>query len=342
LISVPIIAALASIPMQAAPVKQTILEQVPQNQDAAITEALYQDFLYTTKNMPLQVGDTFPKHTFKTPDGENFTITGKRTLLFVRGALCGSCDKIFTNYEEELSSLKISVVNAVVSVSTSGMPNISYGKISDEIPQTSSPFGVLTSGNMKEVIRHPFGVGSFLIDENSKVRYVSYGFNPKDTNLGVAIKNIKQKSELLQKPINLKISLDKLAWKNPELKILATSIKNFKASLVISSIDTCETCDGLSNELKTFFLMLSKKGYGIFYISNNISKVKIPKVLFIHDEKQEWLKVFNTALYPSSFILKKDKYSGQIYYLKTGFDPNSLSDQSYRNAVLKALEYASR
>lgn len=336
------IAALVAMPMQAAPVKQRILSQVPQNQDAAITEALYQDFLYTTQNMPLQVGDTFPKHTFKTPDGENFTITGKRTLLFVGGSICGGCSRITENYKQQISKQKINVVYAVVNVDSSGFPNITYGKTADVTLTVPSIFGVMTSGSIKNVLRHPFGIGTFLIDEANKVRFLRYGFEYEFKGLGDAIQSIDKKDRPLKKLSGFEKSLNEIKWQNNQLKAGLLAAKKYKTSLIINSESSCATCDGLLNSLKPFLTGLSKKNYGIFYISNTAMKLKIPGITFINDERKELMQFFNTVFYPSTFILKSDKYFGRIRYFAIGSDASSLSDKSYRDAVVKALDFAAK
>lgn len=321
---------------------QTILSQAPIGQTSALSNALYQDFLYTAKNTQLQVGNTFPKHIFQTPNGESFSITGKRTLLFVRGSLCGSCDKIIETHKDKLEVLKITIVSAISTIGASGMPSISYGKTADATSLTPSTFGTLTSGNLKEVVRHPFGLGAFLIDEANIVRYVSFGFNKQDPLLPIAIQGINKKFSSSGKAIDLKKPLTQVTWKNLELTAFLKRAKALKASLVIASSDTCATCNGLATELKGFFQTLVSKGYGVFYLSKSTTTQKIRGVTFINDKEQEWLKGFNTAFYPSSFILKGDRYGGQVYYSKVGSDPTLLSDIDYRNATLRALDFVAK
>jgi hypothetical protein len=317
--------------------------QVPSSSDmdATTTEALYQNYLFSQKNDLLHVGSVFPKYQFKTRERVNFDIAGKRTLLFVRGPMCGSCDKIIKQYEKSLTAQGVQVVSAITFTGQNGIANVSYGKTADATKLVPAPSGTISTGDLAETVRHPFGVGTYLIDEKSVIRYLSYGFNSADQRLGTAITTIKQP---LKMPTLIpgRQALSTLKWKNQGLKKMLADAKNRKGSLVVFVSESCDACDGLQQEFQGFFADLQKKQIGVYIISNKpLAPLKNGPMVVI-DTDSEWMNAFNSNFFPLFFFLKGDRYDGLLQYTKSGSDPNQLSDRALRAAILRVTESLTR
>ncbi len=318
----------------------------PHNQaniDAKVADALYNDFLYTSQNLMLKPGDRFPDYRFRLTTGQTTTLANQRTLLFVRGPVCGSCERIYAKFKDQLAANNIKTISAITSVSDSGrIPVAEFGLTADATLPLPPLINILHVGELKPVLRNPYGLGVYLIDEKSIVRYVNFGFSVDDDNLAAAIKSIGVAYRLQGVPISHQTPLATVKWSNSALNAMFQKAKAYKASLLIVSEERCATCTGLAGELSTYFTELGKRGYGVFYISDQPIKAKSNNVVFVVGAGQELMRRFHTSFRPWTFILRRDRYVGHVQYVKTGEDANRSSDEGYRSAVLRALAYAAR
>lgn len=303
-----------------------------------IAKEIYNEFLLSSRERPLQVGERMPDVPFRDLENREHSIHGSRTVLFVGRHACTSCEAAIA----KLYGKPVRIAEFVT-----------YGELPPNQPQNVliADFRANSGSSGPGVGRLPAALAAggvpavYLLDETGVIQYVrrSSGFE-EDTELPAAVERLLGGEKVRAVQVrdltpNAPLDWSRLGtWANELKPVLGTPGKR---SAVIFSNENCLPCSGLFESLKGDLERLQQSGHGIVWVAVGGKPSGTAGLTVIHDPEGALAKEWNVETWPSTFIFEGDKYIGQLNYrdfiLKTSSDDREVL---YRQPFTMALEMA--
>lgn len=314
------------------------LPPVERAESERIAKEIYNEFLLSSRERPLQVGERMPDVPFRDLQNRERSIYGSRTVLFVGRHACTSCEAAIARlYGKPLRIVEF----------------VTYGELPSSQPQNVliADFRANSGSSGPGVGRLPAALAAggvpavYLLDEAGVIQYVrrSSGFE-EETELPAAVERLLAGEKVRTVQVrgltpNARLDWSRLgAWADALKPVLGSTGKR---SAVIFSNENCPPCSGLFESLKGDLQRLQQSGYGIVLVAVGEKPSGTPGLTVIHDPQGALAKEWNVEGWPSTFIFEGDRYVGQLGYrdfiIKTSSDDREVL---YRQPFAMALEMA--